>query len=171
MFAETLCPACGAAVPEGTDTCPHCGFVLLAPADPTLLSAASRFANGAEAMDEVKRLLRVGKKMEAIQTHRAYFSLSLEEAQRAVDAIESDLGFSAPPPPPAADDQPPAFARPAESPVNAQTVSALPEMPLPAAGRPAWQKWLIGCSVALVLFCCLCVLLPIVIFIFTGQQG
>jgi len=118
-------------------------------------------------MDEVKRLLRAGNKVEAVKTHREYFGLELKDASDAVEAIEADLRpveVSAP----LADDQPPAFARPDSA---AQTVSVEPVAPAPA--KPAWQKWALGCGIALIVFCCLCVILPtIVLIIFSGgSQG
>jgi len=166
MSEETLCPACGSPAPAGAAACPACGSALaVSSSAPTIIAAAPRFSSSAEAMDEVKRLLRAGSKAEAARVHGEYFNLAPGEAQQAVDAIESDLKFSAPPPSPVTDDQPPAFAQP-EAPATPVTPAVIDA---PAAGRPAWQKWLLGCGVALVLFCCLCVLLPIIVFVATGQ--
>lgn len=162
MSPQTTCSACGGAIDLPAETCPNCGSPLSAQEK----SAAPRFTSSAAALDEVKRLLRAGNKSEAVNTHREYFGLEQQEAADAVEALAADL-----PAPQAAaalqaDDQPPAFARPDSA---AQTISVEPVAPV--AGRPAWQKWALGCSLALIVFCCLCVILPLIAFIFSGNQG
>ncbi|GAB4501513.1 MAG: hypothetical protein Fur0035_10550 [Anaerolineales bacterium] len=159
-MSPITCPACGTSVEMPAETCPACGSALSAQAQ-----SAPRFNSSAEAMDEVKRLLRAGNKAEAVKTHREYFGLELKDAADAVEAIAADLRPLEAASTPLADDQPPAFARPDSA---AQTAFAEPVAP---AAKPAWQKWAIGCSIALVLFCCLCVILPVIIFIFSGSQG
>lgn len=161
MSSSTTCSACGTSVELPAETCPACGAALSAQPQ-----SAPRFNSSAEVMDEVKRLLRAGSKSEAVRVHREYFGLEIKDAQNAVDAIESDLRPLEAASAPLADDQPPAFARPDDS--APQTASV---METPVAGRPAWQKWALGCSIALVVFCCLCVILPVIAFIFFGNRG
>ena len=127
-----------------------------------------RFESSAAAMDEIKRFLRSGNKVGAVQVHREYFSTSLKEAKNAVEAIESDLKFQDAPKPPA-DDEPPAFARP-EAPAVAAASPAAASFDGPQE-PPAWRNWAIGCSVAFVLFCCLCVVLPALLYMVMGAQS
>ncbi|HAE60431.1 MAG TPA: hypothetical protein DCG54_13240 [Anaerolineae bacterium] len=170
------CPSCNAPVDLPATACPYCGAALNADprSAPTMLASAStlpplpRFESSAAAMDEIKRFLRAGNKVGAVQVHREYFSTSLKEAKNAVEAIESDLKFQDAPKPPA-DDEPPAFARPEAPAVAAATPTAAsfdaPQQP------PAWRNWAIGCSVAFVLFCCLCVVLPALLYMVMGAQS
>jgi len=181
MSEPINCPSCNAPVDMPATACPYCGAAL-AVADPrsapTMLASASalpplpRFESSAAAMDEIKRFLRAGNKVGAVQVHREYFSTGLKEAKDAVDAIESDLKFQdAPPAPkPVVDDEPPAFARP-ESPAVAAATPAAASFDAPQQQPPAWRNWAIGCSVAFVLFCCLCVVLPTVLYMITGAQS
>jgi ribosomal protein L7/L12 len=131
-------------------------------------AAVAAFSSSAEAMDEIKRLLRGGNKIEAIKVHREYFSTGLKDAKDAVDAIESDLKFQAAPARPSLGQsagQPSSFA-PSEPVMSANPFDE------PGQSSQAGRKWLIGCSVAFVLFCCLCVVLPALIYaLFSGQGG
>lgn len=131
-------------------------------------SAPAAFASSAEAMDEIKRLLRGGNKIEAIKVHREAFNTGLKDAKDAVDAIESYLRFQAAP------------ARPVV-PAVGDRINLRPDSASPASvganpfdepqQPPAWRKWVIGCSLALVVFCCLCVGLPALLYMFTGGQA
>lgn len=125
---------------------------------------AAAFASSAEAMDEIKRLLRSGNKIEAIRVHREAFNTGLKDAKDAVDAIESDLKYQSSP-------------RQGVAQTTGQSVSSFaaaePVMnpnPFDEPQKPAWRKWVIGCSLALFLFCCLCVGLPALLYMFTGGQ-
>jgi hypothetical protein len=163
---EVKCPACSAPVALPATACPYCGAALSGDARsaPTLLASAPpplppRFSSSAEAMDEVKRLLRAGDKLQAVKVHREYFGLSLKESTDAVNAIESDLKFqAAPASSPSVEDEPPAFARPETPPVEPVRIPSVE-----SGEPPAWRNWAIGCGVALLLFCCVCVALPLVL--------
>jgi ribosomal protein L7/L12 len=119
----------------------------------TMVAGGAAFASSAALMDEVKRLLRAEKKIDAIKAYREHFNVGLAEAKNAVDAAETELKLQSPP---AVDDGIPAFARPEAAPIG-PTISP---NPFEEAQPPAWRKWLIGCSVAGVVFLCLCVALP-----------
>jgi ribosomal protein L7/L12 len=125
-------------------------------------AAGAAFASSAALMDEVKRLLRANKKIEAIKIYREYFDVGLADAKNAVDAAETELKLQSPPPP-EVDDNIPAFARPDAPPVG-PTITPNPLGD--EAQPPAWRKWLIGCSIAAVVFLCLCVVVPALLFIF-----
>jgi hypothetical protein len=172
MSPQTNCPACGAPVDLPATTCPYCGAALKADPQsaPTMIGAApaqpaSPYANSAEAMDAVKAALRKGSKVEAVRVYREYFQVGLKEAKDAVDAAETELKLQTGAP---RDDEPPAFARPeAASPVPALAMSP---NSLEEPQKPAWQKWALGCGIAFLVFCCLCVCLPLVLFAFAGGQ-
>lgn len=128
------------------------------------VSSGSRFSSSADVIDEIKRQLRKGNKIEAIRAHREYFGVGLKEAKEAVEIIESDMKFQ---PAPVIDDEPPAFARP-ETPLTEPVISA---NPFDETKPPAWRNWVIGCSVAFVIFCCLCLILPAVLLMLSGPNG
>jgi hypothetical protein len=152
MSDEKKCPACGSPVDESETNCSSCDSPLSNSRNaPTILASApppfSRFSSGAEALDEIKQLIRDGEKLEAIKVHRDYFKTSLQESQDAVDILASDMPYQ------------PAPVRPrveAAAP-QPQTRTTSPELPQPKSDD--WKKWLIGCSIGLVLFCCLCLIL------------
>ncbi len=141
------------------------GQPVIVPADATIVSGAGmtvaalrNFQSSAEAMDAVKKEIRNGNKLKAIQLHREYFGTSLADSKTAVEQMETDMNLQAAPP----DTEPPAFARPDEPAISAN--------PFDEPQKPSnTRKWVIGCSIAAVLFLCLCVCLPIVLFIFSGQ--
>ncbi len=93
------CPKCGA--PQdykggtaATIQCPYCDTTLIVP--PELRTAmpdfaafgANDWANQANALGEIKRLVDGGKKIEAIKRYRETFGGGLKEAKDAVEAIE-----------------------------------------------------------------------------------
>jgi ribosomal protein L7/L12 len=119
-------------------------------------AAGAGFASSAEMMDEVKRQLRKGNKIEAIKTYREYFNVGLKEAKDAVDAVETELKFQSEP---VLDTEPPAFARP-DAPTVEPVVSP---NPFDEPKAPAWRKWLIGCGVALLVLC-VCTIVPLALF-------
>lgn len=140
---------------------------------------ASPFGSSAEVMDEVKRLLREGNKIEAIRIHREYFNLGLKESKDAVEAVESQLAFE-----PA-----PAIEHPDSSQTlvssgslfgdsdsaqtmvsNAPVISENPFDETPAAPKKnGWIRWAIGCGVALLLMCC-CSIIAVALFLVPTMQ-
>ena len=172
MSEPINCPSCNAPVDMPATACPYCGAALGGDARnaPTMMSAAPEplFSSSAAAMDEIKRLLRAERKIEAIKVHREYFGTGLQASKDAVDAIESDLRFQVGPPRASvssANDvaEPGSVFTPAEPVMSANPFDA-PQKP------PAWRNWAIGCSVAFVLFCCLCLVLPGILYTVTGGQ-
>jgi ribosomal protein L7/L12 len=158
----------GASLKEARDAVQaiELGQPVAVPGQATLSTAApAAFASSAEAMDEIKRLLRSGNKIEAIKVHREAFNTGLKDAKDAVDAIESDLRFQAAPRPSVTRSvgESASFA-PAETVMSANPFDE-PKQP------PAWRNWAIGCTLALLLFCCLCVGLPALLYMFTGGQA
>jgi len=121
------------------------------------------FGNSAEAMDAIKAELRAGRKIEAIKIYREYFNVGLAEAKTAVEQTETNLQFetviSS-----RSDTDIPAFAQP-EAPAAGPVLTP---NPIGQSERPAWQKWAIGCAIALVLLC-LCSCIGIAAFIFSGN--
>jgi hypothetical protein len=153
MSDEKKCPSCGASIEQAVSDCPYCGASLSDSRNaPTMMAASpppvSRFQSGAAALDEIKRLIRDGNKSEAVKVHREYFQTSLKESKEAVEVLASDMPY-----------QP----TPARPPV-AQTASPGPSaatFEAPKEQSDAWKKWAVGCSIAFVLFCCLCLILTI----------
>ncbi len=180
------CPNCGASVESTDRACSYCGAALpasvsssaatarasreeldallkdtQAPTDATLVSTEplKKFRSSAEAMDAVKAELRAGRKIDAVKIYREYFDVGLADAKSAVEQIEYNLKFETAPS--RSDAEAPAFARPDAPTTFAQGVSN-PVIETPKkSGIPAWV-W--GCAAAFVLFCCLCVLLPAVLY-------
>lgn len=140
------------------------GRPVAVPGQVAIGSAPAAFASSAEAMDEIKQLLRSGNKIEAIRVHREAFNTGLKDAKDAVEAIESDLKFQAAP-------------KPSVAQSAGQSASFVPEEPVMSPNpfdepqKPAWRNWAIGCTLALLLFCCLCVGLPALLYMFTGGQA
>ncbi|MDX9991846.1 MAG: hypothetical protein RBS68_07310 [Anaerolineales bacterium] len=173
MSEPINCPSCNAPVDLPATACPYCGAALASDSrnTPTLISAAPEplFSSSAAAMDEIKRLLRASRKVEAVKVHREYFGTSLKASKEAVDAIESDLRFQAGPPRAAVSSaeepvEPGSAFTPAEPVMSANPFDA-PQKP------PAWRNWAIGCSLAFVLFCCLCLVLPAILYSVMSAQG
>ncbi len=141
----------------------------VASAGATMISSGvphSRFNSSAEAMDEIKRLLREGNKIEAIKTHREYFDMGLAESKNAVEAIESQLKFESAP---AMEDSGSAQTMISSGSLfggsdstSAQTMTsnepAISPNPfdeqVAAPKKNNWVRWVVGCGVALLLFCC-----------------
>ncbi len=75
------CENCGAAVTAGADRCGFCGvtFVARAPGSPAGVDP------------ELLRLLREGKKIEAIRVYHLARKCGLKEAKDAVDALEREI--------------------------------------------------------------------------------
>lgn len=174
------CPACGGLI-EYSDSnqdmvCPFCGTAVTTPGQATAtvviprgerpqsavaqtMIQQSRFNSSAEIMDEVKRLLREGDKPGATKVYRKELGVSQADAKTAVDQIEIDMKHLEEPPAPVVVESAP----PPPSPVSEPAISgdvvfnAAPEKP------SSTKNWIIGCSIALVVFCCLCVILPTIV--------
>lgn len=109
------CPNCAAPLDYngGTDytiTCPFCASSVIVPAElrvdaPTTFSLSNLpdIMGQAQNLAEMARLIRAGKKIEAIKLYRQIFGVGLEEAKDAVEKMErgepvqlSDISMSAP---------------------------------------------------------------------------
>lgn len=75
------CENCGAAVTAAADRCGYCGvlFVARAPGAPAGVDP------------ELLRLLRAGKKIEAIRVYHLARKCGLKEAKDAIDALEREI--------------------------------------------------------------------------------
>lgn len=188
------CPACGGIIEYTSNnqdmTCPFCGTAITTPGtgsaatvvmskvesvvaeqDPAAgaktVIQQSRFHNSAEIMDEVKRLLREDDKSAAVKVYSKEFNVPMVDAQSSVDQIEIDMKYSG---------KEVALApEPVPTPVAAQQI---PSADILDAAAPEQKKSggisrnvIIGCSIALVLFCCFCVILPTIIAIARNQFG
>jgi ribosomal protein L7/L12 len=78
------CPQCGAVVrADGTATvCQYCQAVLVPSAADAGLTSGDVLAN------EIRELLRAGKKIEAIRIYRKHKKCGLQQAKDAVEALE-----------------------------------------------------------------------------------
>ncbi len=166
MAPETKCQNCGGTIDSSERSCPYCGTAQKAQVGaPTMLSVPARqpspFNSAAEAMDEIKSQLRQGNKINAVKVYREHFNTGLKEAKDAVDAIESDLKFQSAP---QVDDGVADYAHPEVLPAES-TISANPfdEPQKPSSAR----RWIIGGSIAAVVFLCLCCCLPLLIALFS----
>ncbi len=183
------CPSCGASVESTERACSYCGAALTpsvsssAPtmrasrdeldailktaqppadsSDATIVSSGplKSFKSSAEAMDAIKAELRAGRKIQAVAMYREYFEVGLADAKTAVEQIEYNLKFET-----AAirsDVEIPAFARP-DAPAPAGPVITPNALDEPK--KSGASKWVWGCVAAVVLFCCLCVILPAALY-------
>lgn len=124
----------------------------------TLVSTGplAAYGNSAEAMDAIKAELRADRKIQAVKIYREYFNVGLAAAKDAVDQIEANLKFETVI---SRDDaEVPSFARPDAPPPVEPLITPNPLDEPKKSGAP---KWIWGCLVAVILFCCLCVALPI----------
>ena len=158
MSPNNVCPSCGAALEENVGSaCPYCGSAL---SMPTMISAPAKKKratanNSAEAMDEVKQLVREGDTAGAAEVASAEFGLNQEAAQTTVEQVATDMQFSAPDP---VIVEPIPNYKPSEPVSNSNVFDAPPKT---SNSRP----WIIGCSVGAVVFLCLCCCMPILIAI------
>ena len=160
-MSNPQCPSCGAPLESGVgNECPFCGAALNSASAPTIISAPAKkkraAANSsAEAMDEVKKLVREGDTAGAAEVASAEFGLNQEAAQSTVEQVATEMKYSAPEP--VIVEPAPTF-KPSEPVINS---SAFDEPKKPSNSRP----WIIGCSVGAAVFLCLCCCLPLLITI------
>ena len=154
MPPNNVCPSCGAALEDNVgSSCPYCGSAL---SMPTIVSAPAKkkkaAKSSAEAMDEVKQLVREGDKAAAAEVASAEFGLNQEAAQTTVEQVAADMKYSAPE---SVIVEPIPNYKPSE-PVSSNVFDA-PQKP--SNSRP----WIIGCSIGAVVFLCLCCCLPLLL--------
>ena len=158
MSPNNVCPSCGAALEDNVGSyCPYCGSAL---SMPTIISAPAKkkraaAKSSAEAMDEVKKLVREGDTAGAAEVASAEFGLNQEAAQSTVEQVATNMKFSAPEP--AIVEPAPTF-KPSEPVIDSNPFD---EPKKPSNSRP----WIIGCSIGAAVFLCLCCCLPILITI------
>jgi ribosomal protein S27E len=187
------CPACGGIIEYSANdqemTCPFCGTAITTPAagsaatvimpkvepEPaasakTIIQQQSKFTNSAEIIDEVKRSLREGDKEGAVRIYSKEFNVPMIDAQASVDQIEIDMKHSgkeaAPEPEPI-----PAPAAPVPSAQQIPHFDVLDAPALEEKKSNTTRNWVIGCSIAFVLFCCICVILPTAVWFATGANS
>jgi uncharacterized Zn finger protein (UPF0148 family) len=159
MSPNNVCPSCGAALEENAgSSCPFCGSALsLSMSAPTIISAPAKkkkaaAKSSAEAMDEVKKLVREGDTTGAAEVASAEFGLDQEAAQSTVEQVATNMKYSAPEP---VIVEPIPDYKPSEPVIES---SPFDEPQKPSNSRP----WIIGCSIAAVVFLCVCCCLPLV---------
>jgi hypothetical protein len=138
---------------------------------PTIIAAPKRkkaeAQSSAEAMDEVKKLVREGDTEAAAEVASAEFGLDAEAAQTAVEQTATDMKYSAEPEPEIVE---PESVR--VTPVEPEPViidsSPVGEPPKPPSNS---RPWIIGCSIAAVVFLCLCCCLPTLIAIVAAARN
>ena len=85
------CPACGAPLePDGMSAvvrCKFCGNVSMIPG--FIPKQAAGPAPALPALDEIRQLATSGNLLEAIKRYRAIYGVDLEEAQKAIDALQA----------------------------------------------------------------------------------
>ena len=163
MTQANVCPSCGAPLDNITgNLCPSCGSALPArgSSSPTIISSKSAFNSSAEAMDEVKRLIKEGDSSNATLLVSSEFAQSKEAAQAMVEQTGMDMQH-------ARNNTPP--EQPASSPISGQVIDApgYEEPQKPSNTR----MWIIGGSIGAVIFLCLCCCLPLIIAAYTISKG
>lgn len=196
MATTFQCPACGGIIEYTSNNqdmnCPFCGTAITTPgagAAATVIMAKvekdpaasaktvvqhSKFGNTAEIMDEVKRLLREGDKEGAVKVYSKEFSVPMIDAQASIDQIEIDMKHSgkeaAPAPQPEPEPVPvstPAPSVSAQQIPNSDILDAAP--PTKKSGIP--KGWLIGCGVAFLIACCICLLVSVAFTVLPKLTG
>ena len=168
MSPNNVCPSCGAALEENVgNSCPYCGSALsLSMSAPTMISASTKkkkasAQSSAEAMDEVKKLVAEGDTAGAAEVASAEFGLDQEAAKNTVEQVSFDLKHSG---------RKPAAAEPAPTPKPSEPV--IENTPFDEPKKPSNSRsWIIGGSIAAVVFLCLCCCLPIVLGIAAMMRG
>jgi hypothetical protein len=160
MTTENACPFCGAPLENITGSqCPACGNALPSSA-PTMVSNKAAFENSAEAMDEVKKLIREGDQDAAAKVASAAFDLNQEDAQNTIEQTVIDMNYSE-------RETPPVEPTPVSAPTKMQNAPLFSETQKPSNSR----TWIIGGSIAAVVFLCLCCCLPIVVGLAMMNSG
>jgi uncharacterized Zn finger protein (UPF0148 family) len=163
MSPNNVCPSCGAALEENVGSaCPFCGSALsLSTSAPTIISVPKKkkasAQSSAEAMDEVKKLVSEGDSAAAAEFASVEFGLDQDAAERTVEQVSFDLKRSG---------RKPVTAEPAPTPRPVEPV--ISSNPFDEPKKPSTSRsWIIGGSIAAVVFLCLCCCLPLVIAIVT----
>ncbi len=186
MTDNKTCSSCGATLDNNVGSqCPSCGSALtpVSSSAQTMisgrpLSKAAEFDNSAEAMDEIKKLVREGDKAEAAKIASEQFDLKPEDARNTVDQVAEDLKYSAgatviasritPPPPPPVSAQA-SYSKPDSSPASFSmppAASIIDEQP-----QKSKKNLIIGGSIGAVVFLCLCCCLPLIGIIYFINSG
>ena len=181
MTDNKVCPSCGATLDSNVGSqCPFCGSALSSTPDSssakTMISSRplnkqGEFDNSAEAVDEIKRLVREGEAAQAAKVASEQFDLKPEDAKNTVDQVAVDMKYSGgetmladratPPPPPHVTAQP-SYSVPPAAPASFSTPPISGSVVEPA--KPSRRNWIIGGSIGAVVFLCLCCCLPLLIY-------
>jgi uncharacterized Zn finger protein (UPF0148 family) len=166
MTAENVCPSCGTSLDNYTgDTCPSCGTALPnrtnSGSAPTIISKKSSFTSSAEAMDEIKKLVKEGDTAAAQEVAGKEFDLNQSAAEATVEQVHFDMKQSGWETPPAQTE--PAFTSPKPEVIDAPGYDT-PKKPSNS------RNWTIGGIAAAVFLCCCCCL-PILVWIVRTRMG
>ena len=165
MTQENVCPSCGAPLDNNTgNSCPSCGVALpvrpVGNSAPTMISSKSAFNSSAEVMDEVKRLIKQGDTDGATEVVSAEFGQTHEAAEGMVEQTLIDSHYVS-----------------NDAPVDQTARESTPGRVIDAPGYQEPKKpsntrnWIIGGSIAAVVFLCLCCCMPLVIALVMWKQN
>jgi len=177
MTDNKTCPSCGATLESNVGSqCPFCGAALATVSSSSAQTLISRplskkgeFENSAEAMDEVKRLVREGDANAAAQVASEQFDLKPEDAKSTVEQVEVDMKYAGDETKMAEQVILPAAAatpEPAFTPVTPPSQAAYTTPPAAISSEPpksSNKNWIIGGSIGAAVFLCLCCCLPLLI--------
>ncbi len=170
MTSENICQFCGAPLDNNAGSqCPSCGSAL--PSNASSSSAATFviqkpvFNNSAEAMDEVKKLIREGDTEQASEVAQSAFGQTPESAQTMISQTAIDMSHSGRETPPPAESEPERAYVPAQEDVIDTPPASEPPQP------PKKRNWILIGSVGAVVFMCLCCCLPLIAIIVYLMQN
>lgn len=163
MSPNLVCPSCGAALEDNVgNSCPYCGSALnFGSSAPTIIAMPKKkkAESSAEAMDEVKKLVREGDEATAAEVASAEFGLDAEAAKTTVEQVATDMEHSGSEPAPVQPEPTP--VKPIEPEPFVPQSSPVGQPPKPPSKT---NPWVIG-GAAAVIFLCLCCCLPTLIAI------
>jgi hypothetical protein len=163
MSPNLVCPSCGAALEDNVgNSCPFCGSALnIGSSAPTIIAMPKKkkaeAQSSAEAMDEVKKLVREGDTEAAEEVASAEFGLNAEDAKTTVEQVATDMKYSEPEVVPVEPE--PTRTTPVEPEPVVVESRPFSEPPKPPSNS---RPWIIGCSIAAVVFLCCCCLVSLV---------
>lgn len=109
MTTTLNCPKCGAPLEfnggaELTITCPYCHNLVIVPEElragvttkPAGASTLDQVAQQSPRLAEMVRMIRAGKKIDAIKIYREIYRVGLREAKDAVDGLERGEAINLP---------------------------------------------------------------------------
>jgi hypothetical protein len=167
MPPKNVCLSCGAALEENVgSSCPYCGSALNIPNIFSTPDKKKKAASSAEALNEVKKLVRKGDKTGATIVASAKFGLNREATQTTGEQVATDMKSSSaiePVAKPILEPSNSAFYNPNSKPAaSASFTSESDGTNKTFSGR--WAVSLGTGGVILICLCCCCLPLALTIF-------